>query len=313
MESASKIKVNFSRTSYILLGLACLLGLLPSSIALISGFALTWFLTNPFPQLSKKGIHYLLKIAVIGLGFGMSFQEVLASSKEGLGLTVFSILSTIILGYFLVKLLGLDRKLGHLISSGTAICGGSAISAIAPIIKADAKCISMSLGVVFALNAIALLIFPSLGRWIGLDQMEFGLWAAIAIHDTSSVVGAAMAYGDEALKVATMVKLSRALWIIPLSFLSIWLFKEKNSKVKIPWFILGFVGAIVLNNILSIPEVITSSVILGSKRLLVISLFFVGTTVSVKDLKAMGVRPLLMAVILWVFISVSSLALIKLF
>ena len=216
---------------------ACLSSFISGPIALIGGFVFYYFLGHPFIQYNQKSVNWLLKIAVVGLGFGMNIEETLSASKDGVLLTIASIFLIMILGFFIGKFLKLQKETTHLISSGTAICGGSAIAAIAPVIKASEKDISISLGIVFLLNSVGLLIFPSIGHYFNLTQHQFGLWCAIAIHDTSSVVGAAYAYGDEALKVATTVKLARALWIIPLSIVSVFLFKGKNNSIKIPWFI----------------------------------------------------------------------------
>ena len=249
----------------------------------------------------------MLKIAVVGLGFGMFIKETLETSKDSFVLTFLSIVLTVTLGLLLSKLLKLNLKLSYLITSGTSICGGSAIAAIAPVIKAKSKTISVALGIVFLLNAIALLVFPTIGHWLNLTQQQFGLWCAIAIHDTSSVVGAALSYGDEALKIATTVKLARALWIIPLSIFSIFLFKSKGKKIKVPYFILLFLAAIAINSYHLIPAVASSTIVLISKRLLVLTLFLVGTTISIKDLKAIGFKPIGFALILWLFISVFAL------
>lgn len=176
----------------------CVSGYVSSPVALVGGFLFSYFLGHPFLSLNAKAVNWLLKIAVVGLGFGMNLVETLNAGKDGFILTVFSITATLILGYFIGKLLKMNRKGTHLISSGTAICGGSAIAAVAPVIKASEKDISISLGVIFLLNSIALIVFPPLGHWLGLSQHEFGLWCAIAIHDTSSVVGAAYTFGEEA-------------------------------------------------------------------------------------------------------------------
>src|SRR5690554_6157699 len=178
----------------------CILGYVSSPVALVGGFLFAYIFGHPFLDLNARVVNWLLKIAVVGLGFGMNLTETFRAGKEGFILTVFSIAATLVLGYFLVKLLKMDRKTGHLINSGTAICGGSAIAAVAPVINATEKDISISLGVVFLLNSVALIIFPPLGHFFELTQNQFGLWCAIAIHDTSSVVGAAYTFGDEALK-----------------------------------------------------------------------------------------------------------------
>jgi uncharacterized integral membrane protein (TIGR00698 family) len=261
--------------------------------------------------LNSKAVNWLLKIAVVGLGFGMNLKETLAAGRDGFLLTVFSILATLILGYFLGKLLKMNRKSSHLISSGTAICGGSAIAAVSPIISASPKDISISLGVIFLLNSIALIVFPPLGHLFGLDQHQFGLWCAIAIHDTSSVVGAAYTFGEEALKVATTVKLARALWIIPLSLFSIFLFKGKGKSLKIPYFIFFFILAIVLNSYLPIPEILTAGITSVSKSLLILTLFLIGAGLSLEKIKSAGWKPMILGVSLWVFISVSAFFVIK--
>lgn len=286
---------------------AAALNYISSPIALVSGFLFTLILGNPFPDQSKKAIHYLLKIAVIGLGFGMSLTETIKVSKDGFAITALSIFLTIGLGLLLIRLLKIDKKLGFLMTSGTAICGGSAIAAVAPIIKANSKSISIAIGVVFLLNSVALLIFPPLGHLFNLTQEQFGLWCAVAIHDTSSVVGAALEYGDTALQVATTVKLARTLWIIPLSFFAMFLFKTKGQKVKVPFFILGFIAAMLLNSYRIIPDEVSAGIVEISKRLLVITLFLVGASLTVSDLKETGLKPIVFSSILWVFISIFSL------
>ncbi|TVZ26886.1 putative integral membrane protein (TIGR00698 family) [Gillisia sp. Hel_I_86] len=292
---------------FALLIIVCLSGYISSPMALILGFLYTLIFNKPFEKHSAKSIQYLLKISVVGLGFGMFLMETLKTGKEGLTLTILSISTTLIIGYFLAKILKIDKKLGHLISSGTAICGGSAIAAISPVIKANPKIISLSLGVVFLLNSIGLFIFPAIGHYFNMTQHQFGLWAAVAIHDTSSVVGAALEYGSEALRIATIVKLARTLWIIPVSLISMVLFKNKEDKIKIPWFILFFIIAILLNTYLDLPTIFTQTITGISKRLLIVTLFLVGTTLSIQDMKQTGIKPFLLAIILWIVISVGSL------
>jgi len=298
---------NLVKVIFILFAISCLLPFITGPIALIEGFLFTHFIGHPLQHLNKKTVNWLLKISVVGLGFGMNIQETLSAGKDGLLLTIGSILIILIAGYFIGKVLKLEREPTHLISSGTAICGGSAIAAIAPIINASEKDISISLGVVFLLNSIALLVFPPIGHFFELTQHQFGLWSAIAIHDTSSVVGAALAYGSEALKVATTVKLARALWIIPLSILTLFLFKGKNSDMKIPWFIFLFIAAILLNSYISIPEIVTTSITSISKSLLVLTLFLVGAGLSFEKIKAAGWKPMLLGFSLWTMISILSL------
>jgi len=288
--------------------LAAFFGLINGSIALFLGVSFSVFWKVPLSNHLHKSIQVLLKIAVIGLGFGMNLSETIETAGTSLGLTFFSVLATISLGLMLSKRMKIDKKLGYLLTSGTTICGGSAIATVSPVIKADTKNISISLGIVFLLNAIALLVFPVIGKYVGLSQHDFGLWCAIAIHDTSAVVGATLSYGEEALKIATTVKLSRTLWIIPLSVFSMFVFKTKATTIKLPYFILLFITAIILSDIGLLPMKVSGFIVLISKRLLVLTLFLVGTSISVKDIKNTGYKPLLMAVLLWVFIAVFSLS-----
>ena len=288
----------------------CLSSFISSPLALILGFVFVFLFGHPFEELNSKAVKILLKVAVVGLGFSMNIIETLAAGKDGFLLTVSSIILTLILGYVIGKKLKMEKRTSHLLSSGTAICGGSAIAAVAPVIDATEKDMSISLGVVFLLNSVALIIFPFLGGILELTQHQFGLWAAIAIHDTSSVVGAAYAYGDEALKIATTVKLARALWIIPLSFVSLYLFKGKGKSVKIPWFIFLFIIAILINTYLALPISLTSGITSISKSLLVLTLFLIGAGLSVEKVKTAGIKPMVLGVSLWVAISVLSLLVI---
>lgn len=297
----------FSKAIFLLIISVALLGFINSPTALLLGFVYTLIFDNSLKKYSQKGIHYLLKISVVGLGFGMFIKETLETSKEGFGLTVYTIFLTVSLGLLLAKVMKLDLKLGHLITSGTAICEGSAIAAISPIIGAKSKSISIALGIVFLLNSIALFVFPAVGHLLNLTETQFGLWSAVAIHDTSSVVGAALSYGDEALRIATTVKLSRTLWIIPLSVFSMFLFKTKGEKMKIPYFIVLFIIAIIINSYHFLPESVTQYIVLIAKRLLIVTLFLVGMNISVTDIKNMGIKPIVLAVALWVFISIFSL------
>ncbi|PTT75325.1 YeiH family protein, partial [Chryseobacterium sp. HMWF001] len=252
-------------------------------------------------------IHLLLQISIVGLGFGLKLDEALEAGKSGLILTVISIFTVMILGYFAGKFLKLERPLSYLISVGTAICGGSAIAATSPIIKPSTKQISLALAIVFTLNSVALFIYPPIGHLLNLTQEQFGLWCAIGIHDTSSVVGAAGKYGNEALKIATTVKLARALWIIPVSVITMFIFKSKESKVKVPWFIGYFIVAILLNTYFPFVGQLSSSITVLAKSGLNLTLFFIGSTLSVQTLKTIGFKPLALAVFLWIFISTGSL------
>ena len=301
------MKVYFIKGIYLCIVSLGLLGQLSSPIALLLGLCYSFLFGNPFKSYSHRLIDYFLKISIVGLGFGMFIQETIQTSIAGLGITFFSILFTLVLGLSLAKILKLELKLGHLITSGTAICGGSAIAAISPVIRAKSNTISVALIVIFSLNSIALFVFPAVGQWLHLTQEQFGLWCAVAIHDTSSVVGAALNFGDEALRTATTVKLSRTLWIIPLSFFSMFLFKTKGEKIKVPYFILLFVMAIIINSLQILPVSTTAFIVLLSKRLLVTTLFIVGSTISLRELQATGTKPIVLAMALWVFISLFSL------
>lgn len=279
-------------------------------VALFVGLAFALLCGQAYPKFNKKVSKKLLQYSVVGLGFGMNLHASLASGKEGMLFTIISVMGTMILGMFIGrKLLKVNRDTSYLISSGTAICGGSAIAAVGPVIKAKDSDMSVALATIFVLNAIALFIFPVFGNWLGLTQQEFGTWAAIAIHDTSSVVGAGAAYGEEALQVATTIKLTRALWIIPLALATSVIFKNGGKKINIPWFILWFVVAILINTYLldSVPEV--GKAIAGlARKGLIVTMFFIGASLSTDVLKAVGVKPLLQGVLLWVVISVGSLA-----
>ncbi|NLC49683.1 MAG: putative sulfate exporter family transporter [Bacteroidales bacterium] len=301
------MKSNFNKPLFFIGIAACFLPFVSPAIALFTGLLLGFTVGNPFIKQSSKASKYLLQFAVVGLGFGMNLFESLQSGKEGMLFTIVSVVGVIALGYWLGRRMLIDNKTAYLISSGTAICGGSAIAAVAPILKATPNQMSVSLGTIFILNAIALFIFPPIGRLLELTQEQFGLWAAIAIHDTSSVVGAGAAFGQKALEVATMVKLTRALWIIPVSIATTFFFKQKDSKVKIPWFILFFILAMVANTILSLPENLTSFIVMLSKKGMTITLFLIGSGLSLKVLKSVGVKPLVLGVTLWVVIGVVSL------
>ena len=282
-------------------------------VALFLGLAFALTCGQAHPKFNKKMSKYLLQYSVVGLGFGMNLHASLASGKEGMEFTILSVIGTLVIGWFIGrKCLKVDRDTSYLISSGTAICGGSAIAAVGPVLKAKDEEMSVALGTIFILNAIALFIFPVIGHALNMSQHEFGTWAAIAIHDTSSVVGAGAAYGEEALKVATTIKLTRALWIIPLAIATSFIFKSKGKKISIPWFIFFFVLAMVFNTyVLGRTE---TGVMVGdfindfARKMLTITLFFIGASLSRDVLKAVGIRPLVQGVLLWAVISVGTLA-----
>ena len=295
---------------FITVALLCVTPFISAPIALVLGFLMIQFVGNPYEETTKKLIHKLLQISVVGLGFGMNVNSALKAGREGFIFTLVSIISVLVIGFLLTKILKIEKITGYLISAGTAICGGSAIAAIAPIVKAKPNQISVALAVIFTLNSIALLLFPLIGNMLHLSQHDFGLWSAIAIHDTSSVVGAASKYGTEALEVATTVKLARALWIIPLSLLSVTLFKNKESKIKIPWFIGFFILAMIVNTYVSFVQPISPFIVSISKAGLTLTLFLIGAGLSLNVIKNVGIKPLLLAVLLWLFISIASLLII---
>ena len=301
---------NITKVSFIVLGLLCLMPFISAPVALVMGILFSFILGNPYEEASKKIINKLLKISVIGLGFGMNAFSALKAGREGFLFTVVSIISVMLLGYLLSRVLKIEKITGYLISAGTAICGGSAIAAVSPLVKATPNQISVALAVVFTLNSVGLIIFPVIGHLLVLSQQDFGLWCAIAIHDTSSVVGAASKYGAEALEVATTVKLARALWIIPLSFFTVMLFKNKETKINIPWFIGLFIIAMLLNTYFTPVQKISPYIVAVAKAGLTLTLFLIGAGLSKKVLKSVGVKPLVLAVLLWIIISVGSLLVI---
>lgn len=278
-------------------------------VMLFLGLAYALLLGQGYPSFNKTMSKKFLQYSVVGLGFGMNLYESLASGREGMLFTVVSVAGTLLIGMLIGRrLLKVDKETSYLISSGTAICGGSAIAAVGPVIKAKPENMSVALAVVFVLNAIALFVFPTIGHWLGLTQQEFGTWAAIAIHDTSSVVGAGAAYGEEALKVATTIKLTRALWIIPLALVTSFIFKNKDKKITVPWFILYFIIAILLNTfVLDACPAVGSAVSGVARKCLTLTMFFIGASLSTDVLRAVGIRPLIQGVLLWAVISIGSL------
>jgi uncharacterized integral membrane protein (TIGR00698 family) len=307
-----EVNLYIQQAFFALIVVLCLFSIISPPIALLLGVIMVNVFGNPFVEFNNKAITYLLQFSVVGLGFGMNAASAVSAGKEGFLLTIFSIFSTLILGTFLGKWLKTDKKTSHLISCGTAICGGSAIAAISPIIKSNENQTSIALGVIFILNSIALFVFPFIGHQLDLSQKDFGLWCAIAIHDTSSVVGAANKYGAEALQIATTVKLARALWIIPISLLTAFLFKNQSqnngTKIKIPYFIGLFILAMLLNTYVPATALVAQNIVGIAKIGLTITLFLIGATLNISTLKSVGVKPLLQGVMLWIFIAALGLA-----
>ncbi len=302
-------KEMLSKVVFILFAVLCFSPWVDSAIALLIGIVLSFSLGNPFQSFTRKATQKLLQISIVGLGFSINIKEAIHAGKDGLFLMIVSITTTLLLGYLLGRLFNVEKKTAYLISVGTAICGGSAIAAMAPAIKAKGVQISVALGVVFLLNSVALLLFPFLGHQMNLSQHQFGLWAATAIHDTSSVVGAANKYGAYALVTATTVKLTRALFIIPLTLISGFFFRS-GTKVKIPYFIFLFFGAILLGSFLGNNNVVFLSFAFIARKGLILTLFLIGASLSPTELKSVGVKPFAMGSVLWLIISVFTLTLI---
>ena len=285
-------------------------GLVSPPIALAGGLIYGFSFLHPFHVEAKKLSKLLLQASVVGLGFGMDLQQVMQAGRSGFIYTAGSISIALLLGWGLGRLLRVKQRISYLISAGTAICGGSAIAAIAPITNASQEEIAVSLGTVFVLNSIALLTFPAIGTALHMTQSQFGLWSALAIHDISSVVGATAKYGVVALTVGTTVKLARALWIVPLSVGTAMANKSK-ARIQWPWFILFFCLAAVSNTYVHIFQ----SAYPVLKHLggigLTVTLFLIGTGLSMKTLREVGVRPFLQGILLWILVAVGSLTLIR--
>ncbi|MFT6350243.1 MAG: putative integral membrane protein (TIGR00698 family) [Psychromonas sp.] len=297
---------------FIAAAILCLSPVISSPIALLLGFTLAILGLVPKQINLNLLTKNLLAYSIIGLGFGINLDQAISASKEAFGLIILSLLSTLIIGWLLTKRLGINSKTGYLISSGTAICGGSAIAAVAPAINASKDQTSIALATVFLLNSVALFLFPFIGHLLSMTQHAFGVWCAIAIHDTSSVVGAASAYGDQSLLIATTLKLARALWIIPIAFISALLFKGDNKKITVPRFILFYCLSILVAYYLPQFSSVYEIVFSVSKRFLVLSLFLIGAAISFNKIRSAGPKPLFLGGLLWIISATGSLAYIQL-
>ena len=286
-------------------------GLVSPPLALLGGLIYGFTMDHPFHVESKRLSKFLLQASVVALGFGMNLHEVVHAGRSGFVYTAISITAAMLLGLGLGYLISVGKKSAFLISAGTAICGGSAIAAVGPITDANEEEMAVALGTVFILNSVALFLFPVLGNWFRMSQEQFGLWSALAIHDTSSVVGAAAKYGAVALAIATTIKLARALWIVPLSFATALALRSK-ARIQWPWFILFFCVAALLNTVL--PGFNPAFGVLNhlGKIGLTVTLFLIGTGLNKQTLKHVGFRPLLQGLILWIIVGTASLALIRL-
>jgi uncharacterized integral membrane protein (TIGR00698 family) len=285
-------------------------GIISPPLALLAGLFYGFSFAMPYPKQTRTASRWLLQASVVGLGFGMNLHQVVRAGGSGFVYTATGIATTMLLGLLIGRLIVVDRKVSFLINVGTAICGGSAIAAVSPIIHADDEEIAVSLGTVFVLNSIALLIFPFIGNALHLAQPQFGLWAALAIHDTSSVVGAAAKYGNEALAIGTTVKLARALWIVPIALVTAYMMKSK-ARVQWPWFILFFCLAAVANTYM--PMFAPAYPVLSwlGKVGLTVTLYLIGTGLSMSTLKQVGARPLIQGVLLWAAVAIASLLAIR--
>lgn len=300
-------------------------GWISPPIALTIGILFGLGVAHPFPAATRSAARILLQVCVVALGFGMNLHEVVKAGRSGFVYTAAGIAFAMIAGLTLGKVLRVQGNSSYLITAGTAICGGSAIAAIGPIVGAEDEELAVSLGTVFILNSVALLIFPGIGGALHLTQGQFGLWAALAIHDTSSVVGAASKYGQEALVIGTTVKLARALWIVPLAFATAALRMDKHQsagiseeggsratpKVQIPWFILFFCLAAVLNTYIHGLGRVSGSLFSAGRIGLTATLFLIGTGISRSVLREVGWRPMLQGVFLWAVVAITSLYLIR--
>ncbi|HET7893403.1 MAG TPA: putative sulfate exporter family transporter [Candidatus Sulfotelmatobacter sp.] len=298
-----------SKLIFILAVILAATGLLSPPFALLGGLIYGFTFTHPFNLESKRLAKFLLQASVVALGFGMNLHQVLQAGRSGFLYTAASITIAMLLGLGFGYLLHVGKKSAFLISAGTAICGGSAIAAVGPIADASEEEMAVSLGAVFILNSIALFLFPLVGYALHMTQSQFGLWSALAIHDTSSVVGATAKYGPTALAVGTTIKLARALWIVPLSLVTAVALKSK-ARIQWPWFILFFCLAALLNTVL--PAFNSSFGVLNhiGKIGLTVTLFLIGTGLNKQTLQRVGARPLLQGLALWIIVGTGSLALI---
>ncbi len=285
-------------------------GFISPPLALLGGLIYGLSVVHPYPLDAKKLSTFLLQASIVGLGFGMNLHEVVRAGRTGFLYTAMSISFALLLGLAIGYFFKVGRKPSLLISAGTAICGGSAIAAVGPVVNAGEEEMAVSLGTVFVLNSVALFLFPVLGHTLHLTQPQFGLWSALAIHDTSSVVGATAKYGSQALMIGTTIKLARALWIVPVAFAAAVMSKSK-AKVRWPWFILLFCLAAIAGTYVPALGPLNSRLSLLGKIGLTVTLYLIGTGISRTTLKQVGARPLLQGILLWAIVAISSLALIR--
>jgi uncharacterized integral membrane protein (TIGR00698 family) len=285
-------------------------GLISTPLALLAGLIYGLSFSHPYHIDAKKLSTFLLQASIVGLGFGMNLHEVVRAGRTGFLYTALSISFALLIGLGIGRFFKVQRTPSLLISVGTAICGGSAIAAVGPILNAGEEEMAVSLGTVFVLNSVALFLFPAIGYALHLTQPQFGLWSALAIHDTSSVVGATAKYGSQALMVGTTIKLARALWIVPVAF-AVAILKKSKTRIKWPWFILLFCLAAVAGTYLPLFGPLYPQLSTLGKTGLTVTLYLIGTGISKSTLEQVGVRPLLQGILLWAIVAISSLALIR--
>lgn len=290
---------------FALVGL-CFFPFIKPAVGLILGIGYGLGVGNPWYRVTDRWNKYLLQMSVVGLGFNLNIKDILEEGVDAIWFTISAIALTMLVGVFLGHALRTKKKISILISTGTAICGASAIAAMAPVIKSKANHVAVAMATIFVLNGVALVLFPIFGRLLGLSGDDFGIWAAMSIHDTSSVAGAAVAYGQSSVSTALTVKLTRALWIMPLTFIVGYLQRGK-ARVFFPLFLVGFLMAATLNNFFPEAQGFWDLLANGAKRLLSVSLFFVGAGLTRRLIVKVGVRPFIQAFLLWVFISIVSL------
>jgi uncharacterized integral membrane protein (TIGR00698 family) len=308
----------FSRVLIVIGAVACLHPSVSSAMALASGIAIALAVGNPFLATTRKMTQKLMAFSIVGLGAAMDLHVVAKVGFQGFSYTLIGILVAMLSGAFLTRRLKISGDTGLLISVGTSICGGSAIAAVSPAIEAKAEEISVALATVFCLNAVALMIFPPLGHYFGLSEHQFGLWAALGIHDTSSVVGATLQFGSEAVATGTTVKLARALWIVPLVWVILKI-RERNKnklitdasekpKPKRPWFILGFIVMAAIVTYIPATQDVGGWIAIIARRGMVLALFFIGASLTRETLKKVGIRPLMLGILLWIIVGGGTLS-----
>jgi uncharacterized integral membrane protein (TIGR00698 family) len=301
---STRASFTWRKAAFLVLAGACLLPVVSTGAALAAGIAFSLALGNPWHKETGKISKILLQVSVVGLGFGMNLVEVWSVGRSSILFTAVGIILTVSCGLFLGRLFGTGTRTSALVSFGTAICGGSAIAAMAPVVKAHDDESAVALATVFTLNAAALFLFPMFGHYAGMSGPEFGVWAGVAVHDTSSVVGAASAYGAGALGIATTVKLTRAVWIAPAVMVAGFVTKG-DAKARVPLFIVGFVLAAILAAVLPAPR-LWMGVSAVARQSLVLTLFLIGAGLTPAMLKKVGARPLLQGVTLWALVSVGT-------